>query len=106
MFTRSVQDDRIRPGCTVWPVLARLQKRKGAPSCWWYMERRVWSGMSSLGLLAVHLTRIINVAYQPLYASAMQPAEGSRQPQRSNFKVPYLYKGYQSNTVDNLCDSV
>jgi len=98
MFIISVQEGRIRPGCTVWPVLARRQKGEGAPSCWWYIEQRVWCGMSFLELLAVHLTKSINVAYQPLYASATQSAEGSCQAQSSNFKVPYLYKGYRSNT--------
>jgi len=46
MFTRSVQEGRIRPGCTVRPVLAHRQKGAGALSCWWYIERPVWCGMS------------------------------------------------------------
>lgn len=106
MFTRSVQEGRIRPGCIMWPVLAHRQKVAGAPSCWWYIEWLAWSGMSSLGLLVVHLTKSINVAYQPLYASAMQSAEGSRQAQSSTSKSRIFIRVIDRTHVDNLCDLV
>jgi len=66
----------------------------------------VWGGMSSLGLLAVYLTRSINVAYQPLYASAMQSAEGSRQAHSSKSKFRIFIRVTDRTRLDNLCDSV
>jgi len=62
--------------------------------------------MSFLGLLAFHLKRSINIAYQPLYASVLQSAEGSRQAQSSNFEVPIFIRVTDRTHVDNLSDYI
>jgi hypothetical protein len=62
--------------------------------------------MSSLRLLVVFLTKSIKVAYQPLYASAMQSAKGSRQGQSSTSKSRIFLRVTDRTHVDNLCDLV